>query len=146
MTKRIQRDELDAAETVLGYFGFDRTLYGNKKNISKQKKEEQKKHKKGERDINIENVWKRVKLNSRSLEDVGKLKLFSYSYGSFLLRPFQWGVESRKNSPKYLLSLEDWFQNAINLLVQEQIPYHCREFITRTKADICYVDIIRHCT
>jgi DNA polymerase elongation subunit (family B) len=28
---------LDAAETVLGYFGFDRTLYGNKKNISKQK-------------------------------------------------------------------------------------------------------------
>ena len=23
----------DAAETVLGYFGFDRTVYGNKKNI-----------------------------------------------------------------------------------------------------------------
>jgi hypothetical protein len=23
---------LDAAETVLGYFGFDRTVYGNKKN------------------------------------------------------------------------------------------------------------------
>jgi hypothetical protein len=23
---------LDAAETVLGYFGFDRTIYGNKKN------------------------------------------------------------------------------------------------------------------
>jgi hypothetical protein len=22
---------LDAAETVLGYFGFDRTVYGNKK-------------------------------------------------------------------------------------------------------------------
>jgi DNA polymerase elongation subunit (family B) len=28
---------LDAAETVLGYFGFDRTLYGDKKNISKRK-------------------------------------------------------------------------------------------------------------
>jgi hypothetical protein len=24
---------LDAAETVIGYFGFDRSLYGNKKNI-----------------------------------------------------------------------------------------------------------------
>jgi hypothetical protein len=28
---------LDAAETVLGYFGFDRILYGNKKNMSKRK-------------------------------------------------------------------------------------------------------------
>lgn len=28
---------LDAAETVLGYFGFDRCLYENKKNISKRK-------------------------------------------------------------------------------------------------------------
>ena len=28
---------LDAAETVLGYFDFDRALYGNKKNISKRK-------------------------------------------------------------------------------------------------------------
>ena len=28
---------LDAAETVLGYFGFDRTLYGDKKNMSKRK-------------------------------------------------------------------------------------------------------------
>jgi DNA polymerase elongation subunit (family B) len=28
---------LDAAETVLGYFGFNRILYGNKKNISKRK-------------------------------------------------------------------------------------------------------------
>jgi hypothetical protein len=27
---------IDAAETVLGYFGFDRALYGNKKNISKR--------------------------------------------------------------------------------------------------------------
>jgi hypothetical protein len=27
----------DAAETVLGYFGFDRAVYGNKKNISKRK-------------------------------------------------------------------------------------------------------------
>ena len=28
---------LDAAETVLGHFGFDRTSYGNKKMISKRK-------------------------------------------------------------------------------------------------------------
>jgi hypothetical protein len=28
---------LDAAETVIGYFGFDRSVYGNKKNISKRK-------------------------------------------------------------------------------------------------------------
>ena len=28
---------LDAAETVLGYFGFDRSVYGNKKNVSKRK-------------------------------------------------------------------------------------------------------------
>jgi DNA polymerase elongation subunit (family B) len=28
---------LDAAETVLGYFGFDRTVYGNKRNIVKRK-------------------------------------------------------------------------------------------------------------
>ena len=28
---------LDAAETVLAYFGFDRTVYGNKKNIGTRK-------------------------------------------------------------------------------------------------------------
>lgn len=28
---------LDAAETVLGYFGFDRSLYGEEKNLSKRK-------------------------------------------------------------------------------------------------------------
>jgi DNA polymerase elongation subunit (family B) len=28
---------LDAAETVLGYFGFDRTVYGNKKNTGPRK-------------------------------------------------------------------------------------------------------------
>jgi hypothetical protein len=28
---------LDAAETVLGYFGFDRALYSGKKNVSKRK-------------------------------------------------------------------------------------------------------------
>ena len=28
---------LDAAETVLGYFGFDRTVYGNKKNTGGRK-------------------------------------------------------------------------------------------------------------
>ena len=28
---------LDAAETVIGYFGFDRSVYGNKKNIGPRK-------------------------------------------------------------------------------------------------------------
>ena len=28
---------LDAAETVLGYFGFNRSLYGNKKNMGPRK-------------------------------------------------------------------------------------------------------------
>ncbi|HEU4443562.1 MAG TPA: hypothetical protein VFR94_02695 [Nitrososphaeraceae archaeon] len=28
---------LDAAETVLGYLGFNRSVYGNKKKISKRK-------------------------------------------------------------------------------------------------------------
>jgi hypothetical protein len=28
---------VDAAETVLGYFGFDRTVYGNKKNTGARK-------------------------------------------------------------------------------------------------------------
>jgi hypothetical protein len=49
---------LDAAETVLGYFGFDRALYGKKKNISKRKWrwfEELRQ----ERDINIEMSEKR---------------------------------------------------------------------------------------
>lgn len=49
---------LDAAETVLEYFGFDRSLYENKKNISKRKwwwfEELQQ-----ERDINIEMSEKR---------------------------------------------------------------------------------------
>jgi DNA polymerase elongation subunit (family B) len=51
---------LDAAETVLGYFGFDRALYGNKKNISKRKWrwfEELRQER--ERDINIEMSEKR---------------------------------------------------------------------------------------
>jgi hypothetical protein len=46
---------LDAAETVLGYFGFDRTLYGKKKTISKRKwwwMEELRQER--ERDIGIE--------------------------------------------------------------------------------------------
>jgi hypothetical protein len=29
---------LDAAETVLGYFGFNRTAYGSKKEISRRKR------------------------------------------------------------------------------------------------------------
>jgi hypothetical protein len=51
---------LDAAETVLGYFGFDRALYENKKNISKRKWrwfEELRRER--ERDINIEMSEKR---------------------------------------------------------------------------------------
>jgi DNA polymerase-2 len=46
---------LDAAETVLGYFGFDKSLYGEKKNISKRKwwwREELRQER--ERDIKIE--------------------------------------------------------------------------------------------
>jgi hypothetical protein len=46
---------LDAAETVLGYFGFDRAQYGDKKNMSKRKWrwfEELRRER--ERDINIE--------------------------------------------------------------------------------------------
>jgi hypothetical protein len=46
---------LDAAETVLGYFGFDRTLYGHKKNISNRKWQWfQDMRKERERDITIE--------------------------------------------------------------------------------------------
>ncbi len=46
---------LDAAETVLGYFDFDRTLYGGKKNMSKRKRwwmEELRQER--ERDIKVE--------------------------------------------------------------------------------------------
>jgi hypothetical protein len=46
---------LDAAETVLGYFGFDRSVYGNRKNISLRKWrwfEELRQER--ERDINLE--------------------------------------------------------------------------------------------
>jgi DNA polymerase elongation subunit (family B) len=46
---------LDAAETVLGYFGFDRTLYGDEKNISKRKWQWfQEMRQERERDIKIE--------------------------------------------------------------------------------------------
>jgi DNA polymerase elongation subunit (family B) len=46
---------LDAAETVLGYFGFDRTLYGDKKNISMRKWQWfQEMRQERERDIKIE--------------------------------------------------------------------------------------------
>jgi DNA polymerase elongation subunit (family B) len=45
---------LDAAETVLGYFGFDRTLYGDKKNVSKRKRQwYQEMRQERERDIKI---------------------------------------------------------------------------------------------
>jgi hypothetical protein len=46
---------LDAAETILGYFGFDRTLYGDKKNLQKRKwRWFEELRKETERDINIE--------------------------------------------------------------------------------------------
>jgi hypothetical protein len=48
---------LDAAETVLGYFGFDRTLYGNKKNTVTRKwwwSEELRQER--EKDINVERM------------------------------------------------------------------------------------------
>jgi hypothetical protein len=51
---------LDAAESALGYFGFNRALYGNKKNISKRKWrwfEELRQER--ERDINTEMSEKR---------------------------------------------------------------------------------------
>lgn len=35
--KKYRELVLDAAETVLGYFGFDRSLYGEEKNMSKRK-------------------------------------------------------------------------------------------------------------
>jgi hypothetical protein len=36
-TKRNIKMILDSAETVIGYFGFDRIVYGNKKNIGPRK-------------------------------------------------------------------------------------------------------------
>jgi DNA polymerase elongation subunit (family B) len=50
---------LDAAETVLGYFGFDRTVYGNKKEVSRRKwwwTEESRQER--ERDIRVEMMEK----------------------------------------------------------------------------------------
>jgi hypothetical protein len=51
---------LDAAETVLGYFGFDRTIYGGKKNTAARKwlwMEELRRER--ERDIRIEMMDKK---------------------------------------------------------------------------------------
>jgi hypothetical protein len=51
---------LDAAETVLGYFGFDRALYGNRGIVSKRKwKWFEELRQERERDINIELSEKR---------------------------------------------------------------------------------------
>lgn len=49
---------LDAAETVLGYFGFDRNLYSDKKNISKRKWWWEELRQERERDIKIETTEK----------------------------------------------------------------------------------------
>jgi hypothetical protein len=49
---------LHAAETVLGYFGFDRTVYGNKKNTPSRKwlwLEELRQER--EKDIEVETNW-----------------------------------------------------------------------------------------
>ena len=49
---------LDAAETVLGYFGFSRTVYGNKKNKVTRKwwwLEELRQER--EKDIEVETNW-----------------------------------------------------------------------------------------
>jgi hypothetical protein len=46
---------LDAAETVLGYFDFDRTVYGNEKNIATRKwKWLEELRQEREKDINVE--------------------------------------------------------------------------------------------
>jgi hypothetical protein len=45
---------LDVAETILGYFGFDRTVYGNKKNTATRKWWLEELRQEREKDINIE--------------------------------------------------------------------------------------------
>jgi hypothetical protein len=45
---------LDAAETVLGYFGFDRTVYGNPTNKRKKKKWYEELHQERTKDIEAE--------------------------------------------------------------------------------------------
>jgi hypothetical protein len=45
---------LDAAETVLGYFGFDRTIYGNSMNKMKKKKWYEELHQERTKDIQSE--------------------------------------------------------------------------------------------
>jgi hypothetical protein len=51
---------LDAAETILGYFGFDRNIYGERKNTGTRKKWKwlQKLKKEREQDIKIETMEK----------------------------------------------------------------------------------------
>jgi hypothetical protein len=44
----------DAAETVLGYFGFDRTVYGNKKNTDTRRWWLVELRQEKEKDINVE--------------------------------------------------------------------------------------------
>ena len=45
---------LDAAETVLGFFGFDMTIYGNLKRNSRRKKWYEELREQGTRDIETE--------------------------------------------------------------------------------------------
>jgi DNA polymerase elongation subunit (family B) len=50
---------LDAAETVLGYFGFDRTVYGSRKNTAARKwKWLEELRQEREEDINVETMGK----------------------------------------------------------------------------------------
>jgi DNA polymerase elongation subunit (family B) len=51
---------LDAAETVLGYFGFDRTAYGNKKNTSTRKWRLEELRRERENDIRMEMTEKHI--------------------------------------------------------------------------------------
>jgi hypothetical protein len=59
MTEKYKEMILDAAETILGYFGFDKTAYGSKKNMLRRKwwwTEESRQEK--ERDIKVEMMEK----------------------------------------------------------------------------------------
>jgi hypothetical protein len=57
---------LDAAETVLGYFGFDRTIYGNKKNTGTRKwRWLQEPKQEREKDIRIEMMERNDKWEGR---------------------------------------------------------------------------------
>jgi hypothetical protein len=62
---------LDAAETVLGYFGFDRTVYGNKKNTGSRKwRWLQEPGQERENDIKAEKVVQNSTIRNKKYETV----------------------------------------------------------------------------